>query len=72
MTQSPELVHFEYAPYGYRAPEEMRLDDSNNRTTYGWSFWPSGIDFPSLGCYGLQIDGLSFTDVTILKVISNP
>ena len=52
---------------------EMRLPDSNNNgAIYGWSFWPSGIDFPSLGCYGLQIDGTSFSDVIILNVISSP
>ena len=68
-----DKVRFEYSPYYYQSQEEMRLDESNNNgTNYGWSFWPSGIIFPTLGCYGLQIDGRNFTDVIILNVVSQP
>jgi hypothetical protein len=68
-----DKVRCEYSPHGYQSQEAMRLDVSNNNgTNYGWSFWPSGIVFSSLGCYGLQIDGLNFTDVIILKVIAEP
>ncbi len=68
----PNKIGFEYGQ-SRQPQEEMRLDDANNNgTTYGWSFWPSGISFPSLGCYGLQIDGLNFTDTIILNVVGQP
>ncbi|MDQ6693769.1 MAG: hypothetical protein M3014_05015 [Chloroflexota bacterium] len=66
-------VRFTYAQYYNQPQDEMRLDESNdNGTNYGWSFWPSGVEFASSGCYGLQIDGVTFTEAITFRVVAQP
>lgn len=62
------VVKFEYNRG--QGVSEMRLEEVNNiYTREGWYFWNTGTYFSGPGCYALQIDGLHFTDVIVLKAI---
>jgi len=36
-----------------------------------WSFWPSWMWVPGPGCYGVQLDTLSGTDVVVFQATSS-
>ena len=45
--------------------EEIRITSPNHLDPINWSFWPSGMILSGAGCYGLQIDTASTSDVVI-------
>ena len=56
-------VHFFISPRRY---DELRFPARKIRT---WSYQPSNSGFRRPGCYGYQIDGMSFSRVVIFKVV---
>lgn len=48
--------------------DRLRLQAPNEPSPL-WSFWPSSILVPGPGCYGLQIDTLSATDILVFEAI---
>jgi hypothetical protein len=34
----------------------------------GWRAWPSLLLVRTAGCYGLQVDGMSFSNVIVIRV----
>jgi hypothetical protein len=63
------VIKFDY-DQGSFSPEMLHGDSSSRGTDAGWSFWPSAIWVPGPGCYALQIDGLPFTDVIVLRAVT--
>ncbi|HYP20587.1 MAG TPA: hypothetical protein VEY08_10975, partial [Chloroflexia bacterium] len=62
------VVRFDYDQGSFSG--EIAQGDSNSRGAYaGWSGWASAIWVPGAGCYALQIDGLHFTDVIVLRAV---
>jgi hypothetical protein len=45
----------------------LHLMAPNAPTASLWSFWPSSMWVPGPGCYGVQIDTLSGTDVVVFQ-----
>ncbi|HVG00823.1 MAG TPA: hypothetical protein VND68_13375 [Chloroflexia bacterium] len=62
------VIRFDYDQGSFST--EMAHGDSNSRgADAGWSGWASAIWLPGAGCYALQIDGLHFTEVIVLKAV---
>jgi hypothetical protein len=57
-------VHFNIAGAGPR--QALALDVPNFQTPL-WSFWPSEMWVPGAGCYGIQIDTQSGTDIVVFR-----
>jgi hypothetical protein len=51
--------------------ERLRLQGPHAPSALLWSFWASSMWIPGAGCYGVQIDSLSGTEVVIFEATQN-
>jgi hypothetical protein len=47
--------------------ERLKIQPPNAPSPSLWSFWPSSMWVPGAGCYGIQIDTLSRTEIVIFE-----
>ena len=55
---------------GTAVPDGVRVDVTGAPPT--WSVWDGRLTARSPGCYGLQVDGATFTSVAVFQVLPGP
>ena len=58
-----------FSALGLEPQERLKIQAPNAPSPSLWSFWGSSMWVPGAGCYGIQIDTLSRTEIVIFEAM---